>query len=596
MTVSGSAEQRLAVPAPPPLWILPDAPDPARVTALAAELNLPPALCALLVCRGVAAAAEARQFLRPLLDHLHPPDTLADAPRAAERILSAIRAGETILVHGDYDVDGICAAALYTVWLRALGARVAPFVPHRLKDGYDFGAAGLAAARAAGARLILTGDCGVLAHEWIRRAAQEGIDVVVTDHHVPGPELPPAIAVVDPARADCLYPDKALCGTGVAWKMCWLLARTAGAPTEALLAHLDLVAVATVADLVPLAGENRVLVRFGLRALARTTKPGLRALLRVTGLDEQTLDAGRVGFVLAPRINAVGRMGDAARGLRLLLTEDADEADALAHVLDDENRVRQGEDRRTLEQALDLLADGFRPERDYGVVLAAEGWHPGVIGIAASRVVERIHRPVVMVALDGGRGRGSARSIPGFHLHAAITACAPHLERFGGHAQAAGMDLSAGALPAFRTAFAEEARRRLEGTDLRPRLRIDLELPEAPVDMRLLDLLEYVGPHGIGNPRPVYLIRNAEALAATVVGKGHLRMRLRKGPLRLDAIGFDLAERWPPGSIDALRDRRIDVVLQLLLDHWRGEPRVQARIVDLRPAEGSPGAGPGYRA
>ena len=567
-----------------PVWILPELPDPTEVAALSGALDLPPTLCALLVHRGFASPEGARRFLRPLLEHLHPPDILADGPKAAHRILRAIRSGETILVHGDYDVDGVCATALYTRWLRRLGGKVTPFVPHRLRDGYDFGAAGVAAARAAGARLIVTADCGVLAHGWIGQAMAEGIDVVVTDHHVPGPELPAAVAVVDPARPDCPYPEPGLCGTGLAWKICWLLGQAAGIPTDELLPHLDLVAVATVADLVPLDGENRVLVRFGLRALARTEKPGLRALLRVTGLEESTIDAGRVGFVLAPRINAVGRMGDAERALRLLLTEDPAEADELARVHEDENRVRQGEDRRTLEHALKLLARDFDSERDYGVVLAAEGWHPGVIGIAASRVVERIHRPVVMVALDSGRGRGSARSIPGFHLHEALCACASHLDRFGGHAQAAGMDVSASALSAFREAFAAEARRRLQGRDLRPRLRIDLELPASPVELSLLELLQYLGPHGIGNPRPVFLVQDVEARAAKVVGKGHLRLRLRKGPLRLDCIGFGLAERHPPAS---LRSASLDAAFQLVLDRWRGAARVQARILDLRPAAGS---------
>ncbi|MSR36937.1 MAG: single-stranded-DNA-specific exonuclease RecJ [Gemmatimonadetes bacterium] len=593
VTSGGGAEPRLAVAAVPPLWILPESPDPAPVAALALALHLPPALCALLVHRGLGGLEDARRFLRPLLDHLHPPDTLADGPRAADRVLAAVRSGETILVHGDYDVDGVCGAALFTRYLSTLGGRVVGFVPHRLRDGYDFGAAGLAAAREAGARLILTADCGVLAHEWVGRARAEGIDVVVTDHHLPGAEMPPAHAVVDPSRPDCAYPNKWLCGTALAWKLCWLIAQRAGRPTEDLLAHLDLVALATVADLVPLDGENRVLVRFGLRALAATSKPGLKALLRVSGLEEGTLEAGRVGFALAPRINAVGRMGDAGRALRLLLTEDPDEADRLAGVLDDENRVRQAEDRRTLEHALELLADGFEPERDFGVVLAAEGWHPGVIGIAASRVVERIHRPVVMVALDGARGRGSARSIPGFHLHDALGACAGHLGRWGGHAQAAGMDIATASLPAFRAAFAAEARRRLEGSELRPRLRIDLELPEELVEPRLLELLQYVGPHGMGNPRPVFLLRSARASSGRVVGKGHLKLRLEKGPVCLDAIGFGLAERWPPASLEG---RPLDAALQLVLDEWGGERRMRARILDLRPSDGVPLAGPGFSA
>lgn len=571
-----------------PLWVLPEAPDPGRVAALAAELELDPTLLALLVQRGFERPQGVRDFLRPLLSHLHSPALLPDAPRAVDRILRAIRTGESILVHGDYDVDGVCGVALFTRVLGSLGARVVPFVPHRLKDGYDFGAAGLAAARDAGARLILTVDCGVLANEWIRRAGQEGIDVVVTDHHLPGPELPPAVAVVNPARTDSTYPERELCGTGVAWKLSCLLATRCGRPEESLLAHLDLVALATVADLVPLEGENRVLVRYGLRALARTEKPGLRSLLRVTGVEEglehAPLEAGQVGFTLAPRINAVGRMGDATRALRLLLSGDPDEAERLAGVLEEENRERQAEDRRTLEHALQLLAEDFDPDRDYGVVLAAEGWHPGVIGIAASRVVERIHRPVVMVALDGGRGRGSARSIPGFDLHEAIAACALHLERFGGHAQAAGMELSATALPAFREAFAHEARSRLEGRELRPRLRIDLELPQRAVERRFVKALSYAGPHGIGNPRPIFLLREARVLSAEVVGRGHVRVKVRKGVVRLDGIGFGLAERHPP---EALRAGPVDLVFHLVFDHWRGRERVRARVLDFRPSEPS---------
>jgi single-stranded-DNA-specific exonuclease len=339
-----------------------------------------------------------------------------------------------------------------------------------------------------------------------------------------------------------------------------------------------------------------VLVRYGLRALATTRKPGLSALLRVSGMEGIELEAGKVGFQLAPRINAVGRMGAADRALKLLLTEDADEADRLAQVLDDENRVRQAEDRRTLDQALEILATTFEPERDYGVVLAAEGWHPGVIGIAASRVVERIHRPVVMVALDGPRGRGSARSIPGFHLHDALAACSTHLDRWGGHAQAAGMYVAAAALPSFRDAFAAEARRRLTGAELRPRLRIDLELPDERVEMRLLEMLQYVGPHGIGNARPVFLLSGATAFAARPVGKGHLKLKLSKDAVRLDAIAFGLAERWVP---EALEGRRVDVALQLTLDEWTGERRVRARVLDLRLAEdggAAPASAPGFPA
>lgn len=568
----------------PARWVVPPPPDPSEVRKLAAALRLPEPLCRVLVARDIVRPDDAKRYLRPLLEHLHPPEGLRDASEAARRMLAAARGGETVLVHGDYDVDGVSAAALLTRWLRRLGAAVVPFVPHRLRDGYDFGEAGLNAARQAGASLIVTADCGVVANEWVGRATGEGIDVVVTDHHAPGDQLPDALAVVNPNRPDCPYPEKGLSGTGVAFKVISLVAREAGVPEEELLPSLELVALATVADLVPLSGENRVMVRHGLRALARTTTPGLRALLDMAELDEDAVDAGRVGYVIAPRINAAGRMGDADEALRLLLTDDPEEARRLARLLDDHNTRRREEDRRTLEEAMELLAERYDPERDYGVVLASEGWHPGVIGIVASRVVERIHRPVVMVALDGDTGRGSARSIPGFHLFDALDACREHMERFGGHRHAAGMDVRREALPALERAFNEEARRRLDPADLVPRIRVDLELPAGDplqgLDLKTAHLMRHLGPHGVGNARPVFVARDVEVAGARVVGRGHLKLTLRRGDGVLEAIGFDLAERHPglaPGD-------RVDVVFQLRVNEYRGRRAPQARLVDLRPA------------
>ncbi|HSR43583.1 MAG TPA: single-stranded-DNA-specific exonuclease RecJ, partial [Longimicrobiales bacterium] len=536
-------------------------PDPRRVRDLAAALGIPETVCAVLVVRGIHGPDPAKDHLRPLLDHLGPPDGLRDADRASARLLRAVAEGETVLVHGDYDVDGISATALYTRWLRRLGGRVEPFIPHRLRDGYDFGSAGLEAARSAGATVVLTADCGTVAHDAVERAGAAGLDVIVTDHHTPGDALPPALAVVNPNRADCDYPDGGLSGAGVAFKLCSQMALDAGVPFEELVPDLDLVALATVADLVPLQGENRVLVRYGLRALERTTKPGLRALLDLTGRTGKPVGTGQVAFGLAPRINAVGRMGHGLDALRLLLTDDADRARELAVLLDETNRVRQEEDRRTLDEALDLLARDYDPGSDFGVVLAAEGWHPGVIGIVASRIVERIHRPTVLVALDGERGRGSARSIPGFHLHDAVRSCARHLERFGGHRQAAGMDLRRDRVPAFREAFGRVARERLGEDDLRPRLRIDLETGLGGLDLRTCDVLEYLGPHGVGNPRPVFLVRNVRVVGSPrVVGSGHLKMRLGDGTTTLEAIGFGLAERHGPRVSEG---SRVDAVFQL---------------------------------
>ena len=572
---------------PDAFWADPLGPDPAHVRELAAALTLPDALCSILAVRGMTVVEEAKRFLRPRLDHLHDAALLADGTRAAERIASAIRGGETIFVHGDYDVDGICATALYTRWLRRLGGTVEPFVPHRLRDGYDFAAGGLAAAREAGAGVILTADCGTVADETVQAARATGIDVLVTDHHTCGPQLPPALAVVNPRRADCGYPEKELCGTGIAYKVCTLVGRLLDGPEQELAEYLDLVALATVADLVPLVGENRVLVSFGLRRFAHSRVVGLTALMAVAGVTPAEVTAGQLGFVVAPRINAAGRIGESMDALRLLLTEDPAEARRLAEQLDATNRSRQEEDGRTLDEALELLGERYDPETDFGVVLWSEGWHPGVIGIVASRVVECIHRPVVMIALERGRGRGSARSVPGFHLYEALLACARHLGRFGGHRQAAGMDIDEAALPAFRDDFNATARARLTPESLRPRLRPDLELALSTADLELAHWLSYLGPHGIGNPGPLFLARNVVLERPRLVKDAHLKACLSTESGRLEAIGFGMAERHPPAAVAA---SRWDVLFRLERNEWRGSASAQARLVDMRPA-GPPAPG-----
>jgi single-stranded-DNA-specific exonuclease len=554
-------------------------------------LSLPRALCAVLAVRGGMEPDDARSFLRPRLEDLPDPATLADAGRAADRILRAVAGGETILVHGDYDVDGIAAAALLTRWIRRLGGRVEAFVPHRLRDGYDLGPSGVEAARRAGASLLVTCDCGISALEAVARAREAGIDVIVTDHHTPGPSLPPALAVVNPVRSDCPHPARELSGTGVAFQLARLLASRRGVPEGELHPHLDLVALATVADLVPLTGANRVLVRYGLRYLAHTRKPGLRALLRASGLGDgngRPVEAGQVGYVLGPRINAAGRVGEAGEALRLLLTEDEAEAERLASALEAANELRRREDRRTFEEAMEELARGYEPDRDLGVVLAREGWHPGVIGIVASRVVERIHRPTVLVALDAGRGRGSARSIPEVHLFDAVRRCEDHLLRFGGHRQAAGMDLEGDHVPAFRRAFDEAVRAQLGSRAPTPVLRVDAELPLREANEELHHWLRYLEPHGIGNPRPVFLARGARVRRPPrAVGRGHLKLLLGdpEGGGELEAIGFGLAERFPPQRVGP----EVDVAYQLRENTYRGRRSLEARLLDLRLPEGDGG-------
>ncbi len=579
----GSGPEVDLPPPPTPEWKLSPEPETAAIERLESELSLPAPVCALLAARGFGDPDQAKRFLRPRLEHLHDPARMTDLGRAVDRLLEARARSETVLVHGDYDVDGVCAATLLTLWIRRLGGLAVPFVPHRLRDGYDLGPAGLEAARTAGASVLVTCDSGILAHHTVSEAREAGIDVIVTDHHLPGATLPPALAVVNPNRSDCFYPEAGLCGTGVVFKLCQELANRAGIPVEELWEHLDLVALATVADLVPLTGENRILTRFGLRYLARSKKAGLRALLEASGTSpERRVDAGQVGFVVAPRINAVGRIGDPALAVELLLSDDPRRAKALAQSLEEANTRRQEEDRATLEEALGRLARDFSSDRDFGVVVAGEGWHPGVIGIVASRIVERIHRPVAVVSMDGDQGRGSARSIPGVHLLEALQSSGRHLSRFGGHRQAAGMELEREELGPFRESFNRAIRDQLGGRLPRPTRGGELRLSLLDATADLHRLLDHVGPFGIGNPRPVFWARGIEVEGrARVVGDGHLKLNLREGSGRLEAIGFGLGERIPA---DSLNGRRVDVLFQLRENHYRGRRTLQARLLDLRPA------------
>jgi single-stranded-DNA-specific exonuclease len=560
-------------------WVVRPPPDAAQVRGLSRALHLPDALASLLLQRGYETADAAAAFLRPTLDTLADPLNLPDMAKAVDLITAAARDGQAILVHGDYDVDGQCATALLTRTLRAAGVRTVPFVPHRLRDGYDFGPAGLAAAQAHETAVIITCDCGVTAHETVARARERGHVVIVTDHHVPR-TLPPADAVIDPQRTDCDVAFREYCGAGVAFKLAQALVEPLHIPANLPFHLLDLVALATVADIVPLVGENRVLVRAGLKLLADSGWVGIRALLEVVGLAGKSLRSGHVGFILAPRLNAAGRLGDAMDGVKLLLTDDQEEARTLARDLETINARRQAMDQAILQQAVDAVEHGVDLEEEYALVLAREGWHPGVIGIVASRLVERFGRPTILVALEGEEGRGSGRSIPGFDLHAALVQCAPHLARFGGHRMAAGLTLQRDRLGAFREAFNAHARTSLALEDLIPTQRIDLVVALDELDLRLERLLQALEPCGPGNPGPVFGTRGAMARSAKVVGNNHVRFVLDDGTARLGAIGFDWADRlpedWPADPVD--------VAFRLERDEFRGDATLQARVVHIMAA------------
>lgn len=564
---------------PPARWVTvsPAAPEP--VKALMNTLLLPESVCALLVGRGLGDPEAAKRYLRPRLEQLQLPSTMFDLPRAVERIANAVRNGETIFVHGDYDVDGMSSTALLTRVLRGCGAtRVVPFVPNRLTDGYDLGPAGVAAAISAQATLVITCDCGTSAHAAVDALNAAAIDVIITDHHLPGGPLPKAYAVCNPRRVESAASDQDLAAVGVVFKMALALCDAFGISPALAHRQLDLVALATIADVAPLRGENRIMVRYGLKLLDETTHPGLRALLRSSGLEGKPLTAGRVGFVLAPRLNAAGRIADAKLGLRLLLCEREDEANIIARELEELNRARQELDRAVLDDAQRQVD---RPEmRDrYAFVLAQEGWHAGVIGIVASRIVEQTARPAVLIAIEGDVGKGSGRSISPFDLHAALGACAAHFRRYGGHRAAAGLTMDASRIPAFTDQFDAVARERLSEADLVPELRIDLELPMSQIGEDLDKLIRHFEPFGIGNPAPVFRTSGAR-LAATPrrIGTDGLRLSIEHGTGAIEAVGWGLAPR--AASLDVARP--LDLAFRIERDEYRGVSKLQLKIADFR--------------
>ena len=565
----------------PARWAVAAPADPDVTAALAADLHIPEPLAAILVQRGFTAPERAKAFLRPELERLSDPLAWADMSRAVALVAGAVRAGVPVLVHGDYDVDGQCAAAMLTRVLQSVGGKVHAFVPHRIRDGYDFGEAGLREAQRLRAGLIITCDCGITAVDAVRAARAAGIEVIVTDHHVPGDALPPASAVLDPLRPDCPSEDKDLCGTGVAFKLAQALVPALGISPNLPFHFLDFVALATVADVVPLTGENRILVRHGLKLLADSHWTGVRALLDAAGLAGKPLKSGHVGFILAPRLNAAGRIGDANDGLRLLLTDDPDDAARIARELETLNARRQALDQRVLEDAVQLADRALDAgAEDRALVLAAEGWHPGVIGIVASRLVERYGRPTFLVGWDGDTGRGSGRSIAGFDLHAALHRVGHHLEKYGGHTMAAGLTIRRDRYEAFRIAFLAVASELLGPTDLVPAQRVDLELPLRLVSEDLEKLIRYLEPCGPGNPAPVFGVRGARAVGAKRVGSNHLRFLLDDESGVLPAIAFQWADAIP----DQWLAERLDVAFRLERDEWQGRTTLQARIACMAPS------------
>jgi single-stranded-DNA-specific exonuclease len=544
----------------------------AEARALADELGLSDPVAVTLVRRGYRTPEEARRFLAA--DESHSPLEFRSMGAVVERIHAAVREGRKIAVHGDFDVDGVCATTIAVSVLRGLGAECDWLIPDRMADGYGLSTANVERLAQRGTSLILTVDCGITAVEEVEQAQRLGMEVIVTDHHQPGDELPDC-PILHPSLDG--YPFEQLCGTAVAWKLACALS------DKSVDSYLDLVALATVADVVPLVGENRALVRRGLAEARRVRRPGMRMLMKAASCEPSRLDEGDLAFRLAPRINAAGRLYRADAGVELFLTRDDARAAEIASELS-----RANSERRATEQAVDTAAEAARRElpeglRDApGLVLAGESWHPGVIGIVASRLVERHHRPVVVISLDGeGGGRGSGRSVPGFDLLAGLEACAEHLAGFGGHRAAAGLEIRAERVEAFRAAFAAHAESVL-GPDPRPRAeRIDAMVGGAGLGLGLAEELGRLAPFGMGNPGVRLLVPSARLRDARTMGEGkHSRFSLHSGSHRALGVAFGRP------SLGVGEDEPVDAAVRLEVNHWNGavEPRVVLREVFPREA------------
>ena len=517
--------------------------DEDAVACLRRELNIPSIVARLLILRGVTDPETAQRFLHPALDQLHNPFLLADMKTAVDRLRRALEQKEKILVYGDYDVDGTMSVIILLAALRGLGGEVEAYIPHRLHDGYGMRAAVIEEAAAKGIRVVVSVDTGIREHEALNRARELGLDCILTDHHLPDGHLPPACAILNPQRADSGYPEKVLAGVGVAFKLVQALLgeRLSG---RLLQSYLKVVALGTIADVVPLLGENRVIAHFGLEAFRQPSQAGLQALLEVCGLHRFDISAGDLGFRLAPRLNAAGRMEDARDVIDLFTCSDLEKAREIAGRLDRFNRERQRIEEGILREVTEEM-DGHPEKRDrHSLVLAGEAWHRGVIGIVAQRVVERYHRPALVVSVEDGVGVGSGRSIRAFHLLDALVAMQELFLRYGGHARAAGFALPAERIAELEARFEQYARENLKPEDFEPTLRVDAEVSGHEIDWTLYEALQTLAPFGCANPAPVLAARDLRLVAGPrILQEKHLKLRVARGPRSFDAIGWGMAER-----------------------------------------------------
>jgi single-stranded-DNA-specific exonuclease len=566
-------------------WTVAQPRPPEEIRALSSALRLPEAITKILLDRGITSFEAAKAYFHPTLDDLHDPFLMDGMERAVERVLRGIEQRESFFVFGDYDVDGTNGASMLYMFFRAIGVDVEFYTPDRIKEGYGVSKTGIEKAHRQGVKLFITIDCGITAIEQVEYANSLGMDVIICDHHEAGNVLPAAYAVLDPIKPGCKYPFKSLCGCGVGFKLVQAVAERLGRK-ELIGEYLDYVTLASTADIVPLVGENRILARFGLQKINTTPRPGISALLENAGTRPGKIQTGQIVFVIAPRINAVGRLGDAMRAVKLLTSNDPVEAAELAAVMEEENINRRKLDEDTFHAAQAIAEERYMGDEHSALVLHHESWHPGVVGIVASRMVEKYYKPSIMMATVDGVAKGSARSVSGFDVYQALKRCEEKIIQFGGHKYAAGLTVELNRIDEFREAF-NSAVRDLMTDDLKtPEVRIDVELSLSEITPAFRHYLGEFAPFGPGNMKPVFMTRNVEVSGTPrIVGKNHLRFKVRQNGFTFDAIGFGMGDRLR----EVLGRKDLSLVYIVEENDWTpngeardGETTPQLKIKDLR--------------
>jgi single-stranded-DNA-specific exonuclease len=553
-----------------------------QTVSLQKALNIHPLFCKILSQRGIETFDRAKDFFRPQLTQLHDPWLMKNMDKAVERILYAFKSNEKILVFGDYDVDGTTSVACMYRFLKKNHSNLDFYIPHRYREGYGVSKAGIDFAKENGFTLIISLDCGIKSIDLITYAKGLGIEFIVCDHHMPDEELPPAVAILNPKQKDCNYPYKELCGCGVGFKLITALAERMNLPQEDIYEFLDLVAVAIAADIVPITGENRILAFHGLKKANENPNNGIKALCHLSGLQGE-LHIHNLVFIIAPRVNAAGRMDDASKAVQLFIADTYNQALQYAEMLHSDNTDRKEADSNTTQEALALIEANGEWINNKSAVLFQPHWHKGVVGIVASRVIEQYYRPTIILTQSGEFAAGSARSVPGFNLYEAIHACKEYLLGYGGHFAAAGMTLEIDKVDAFRNKFEEIVSSTIHPDMLIPEIIIDAEISFEDITWPFYNILCQMEPFGPENLRPVFIAKNVvDTGYSKIVKEQHVRFSLRRNNVTFSGIGFNMAEKY-----EFLKyNQPVDLVFKIDVNEWNGEKNLQLRVIDCRPAEG----------